>query len=133
MLVTTTDLPGLSTFQNVYVNNTVTKPLTHSYKNVAFVRFCISSFSTPTTTSSNGFGFDLFGYNSIVDPTTSITFTLGLVPNTTYVSIGIHAILVCDGFDSVVSLVSWNVTGSQGTLAIAPATLPSSNITGVFF
>lgn len=69
--------------QSVFAQNstyTLTKPLSHSYRNVNWVKVCLSTYSSTT----KDFGFDIFGSTS-TDPATSISMTLGTVVNATFI------------------------------------------------
>lgn len=117
---------GLSVFaQNT--TYTLTKPLSHSYKNVNFVKVCISTYSS----TAKDYGFDISGSTS-TDPATSVSMTLGTVVNATYINIGFNVILICDGFNSIVSVLSWNLT-TYNTNITTPTVVPLTNVYSTFF
>lgn len=116
--------------QSVFAQNstyTLTRPLSHSYQNINFIKVCISTYSSTV----KDFGFDISGSTS-TDPATSVSMTLGTVANSTFVNIGFHVILVCDGFDSIVSVVSWNITVYNTNITV-PAVVPTTNTFASFF
>lgn len=116
--------------QTVFAQNTsytLTKTLSHAYKNINFIKVCLSTFSSTTT----NFGFDVYG-NYYIDPATSVNITLNTIVNATFINIGFHVILICDGFNSIVSVVSWNITLYNTNVTVA-AVVPANNTVASFF
>lgn len=117
--------------QSVFASNStysLSRPLSHSYKNVNIVKVCISTYSSTT----KDFGFDISGSVPNTDLATSVSMTLGTAVNATYINIGFNVILICDGFNSLVTILSWNIT-SYNTNITTATTVPATFSYNTFF
>lgn len=123
--ISTTDA-GTSTFAS-NTNYTLTRTLSHSYKNVQFIRACLSTYST----NSTYFGFDVIA-SAMNEPATSINITLSIALNSSFTQIGFNIILVCDGFNSVVNFVAYNMS-IHNTYYNKSTLIPLNNDHATFF
>lgn len=119
--VSTTDNAPNSTFSDS-IFYTVNRTLTRSYSSIANLKVAFSSY-TITSTSSPGFGYEMnITYNT--DPMTQVSFSFYNNNYTLYSTFGVNFIIICNGFNSIVSVASffmpvWN-TNYTVSIALPP-------------
>lgn len=81
--------------------------------------------------NSTFFGFDVAA-SALNEPATSVRVSLSVALSSSYTQIGFNIILVCDGFNSIVNFVAFNMS-VHNTFSSVNALIPLNNNYATFF